>query len=253
MRLARKLKVLCLSLAVIFAIGAMAASPAGAIDELVMEGATSAWLKGTSHNNVFKITGSEVEVKCTTSQFTGTIGVFGTEATVLPAYSGKINETPHSSPDCSTNFGTDAIVDVNDCHYVVTGETEKFDPGADAEVWIQCPVGQVIEITTTLGCIIRVPTQTPTIGGVIYKNLPDHPGGKAIEVVATVTGIQFTSNNTFICQLVGIPAAGDKGDYTGSVVITGFKDLGTSSTGTEDPLTTPKVGNQIPIMVDEVP
>ncbi|HEY5815829.1 MAG TPA: hypothetical protein VIS95_05755 [Solirubrobacterales bacterium] len=179
-------------------------------------------LTGTTHDNIFNIPGGS-SFQCTTSSFDGTALHGASTATVLPTYNGIVNETPHTNVKCTASLGS-VTVDVNGCHYKLTGNTTGSDSGTDAIVWIECPAGQVIKITGPLGCSISVPSQTPTSGGVVYDNVSSHPGGSAIKVTATSTGITFTA--TANCGFVGIPSHGDNATYVGTVTATGYVDKG---------------------------
>jgi len=247
----RNLKALGLALVALFAMGVLTASVASAANDQFTTTKTTAWATGTSHDNIFKITTSPNanEFKCTTSQFTATIENKKTEATVLASYTGKTNATPHTSVECNATIGS-VKVDMNDCHYKLTGFTDKEHPALskkfDAKIWITCPAGKEIVITGPLGCTVKVHEQTPTEGGVVYRNLPLHAGKPAVEVEATVTGITYTSD------CIGIPAEANNADYNGTVVVTGFED---DSIQNPDPkeLTKPVEGLQIPIEVTSDP
>lgn len=242
----RNLKALGLTLAAMLVIGAMSASVASALTtDVFTAGKTKVWATGTSHNNVFTMTGPNKSVECTTSKFTGTIENETTKATVLAAYNGKINEALPHGIECS-GLGSPEIK-MNHCHYLLTGETNKEDPGVankDAEAHITCEAGKSIEIVTTIGVTIKVPAQTPTTGGVAYKKLPTHSGGEAVEVIATVTGLTYSCAPTFTCTLGGLPHHGQDADYVGSVQVTGYEHLG----GT---FTSPTEGARVPITFHE--
>jgi hypothetical protein len=51
---------------------------------------------------------------------------------IRASYTGKINETPHGTPCTGTGTGTggDLTYDMNDCHYVFTGNTTGADAGS---------------------------------------------------------------------------------------------------------------------------
>jgi hypothetical protein len=224
----------------------MTASAASATDVFTTATGGSAWLTGTSHNNKFTLGNTSFE--CTTSKFTSTVESGSSTATTLPNYTGRINETPHGTA-CDATIGN-VTIDVNDCHYVLTGNTTGSDNGGtDATVWIQCPTGQSIKITSSLGPVISVPTQTPTEGGVTYTNVPNHEGSgqSGVLVTATSTGITATCAPAFGCGLAGIPTHSNSSKYTGTVQVTGYEDLGTNSVPPEDALTTPIEGNKISI------
>ena len=163
--------------------------------------------------------------------------------TIDPTYTGEVNETPHNTAHRCSAPGGDQIYDMNGCHYILTGTTTGHDPVGtpDATVWIQCPVGQVIKITQPgTGITIQVPPQTPTTGGVTYANLPNHPGGAAVKVTFTMTGITSLCHPAFTCGLAGFPTHSNTTTYTGTVTLTGYED--------PDGLPTPVIeGARIPI------
>jgi hypothetical protein len=218
----RNLKALGVALVAVFAMAAMAASAASAVQ---VDHFTSLEAKtivtGVSHDNKFTVTPS-TSFECTTSKFYGTFLNGATEATAEPVYEGIKNETPHTNPKCTASIGQ-VTVHMNGCDYNLTATTSNEHPTGsgkfDAPVWIICPVGQEITITGPLGCVIHVHAQTPTSGGVTYTNLPNHAVKKAIQINVTVTGITFTATNC-----IGLPAEGNDADYTGSVIVTGYKD-----------------------------
>jgi hypothetical protein len=244
----RNLKALGLALIAVFAMGAVVASSASAVaDDHFTTTKPSALVTGVSHNNKFEITGGP-KFECTTSKFTGTFLNNSTEITIDPEYTGKIGHTPHNtSPtvaaECNATGG-DITVDMNGCHYDLTGNTTGLDKGlVDATVWITCPAGQVIKITQLgTGVTLSIPAQTPTVGGVTYHNLSGHAGGAAVEVTATATGITYNCAPAFACFVAGAGSHGNDSDYTGSVIGTGYED--------KDGLPTPITeGPQIPISV----
>jgi hypothetical protein len=246
----RNLKALGLALVAVFATAAMTASAASASDAFTSK-VEKTIVTGTSHDNAYTLTGANATFKCTTSQFTGTVINKSTEATVLPKYTGILEKTPHESHECSATLGN-VTWDTNDCHYILTGNTDKEDVAdktgkKDAKTWITCPkdvngVEKEITITGALGCTIHIPSQTPTEGGVIYANLPTHTGGSAVKVTMTVTGLTYTATSQ--CGLVGIKTEGNDMDWTGTVTLTGYEDLEFAEEGTKV-----KEGAQIPIEV----
>jgi hypothetical protein len=244
----RNLKALGLALFALFAMGAMTASAASAAD-LFTTGKEHAILTGTSHDNIFTTTWNNSSFKCTTSQFTATTEEIENPttktkevvATVLPSYTGIPKKTPHETK-CEATIGT-VTVDMNDCHYVLTGNTTKEDlkdktGKKDAEVWITCPSGKEIEITGPLGCIVSVPGVTPTEGGVIYTNIV----GGTVTVTATVTGITYTANAA--CQLAGFTKEDNDADYVGTVTVAGWEDK-----SVKGELTKPVEGSALSISV----
>jgi hypothetical protein len=233
----RNLKVLGLALVAAFAMSAVAASTASAVaNDHFTTTKASALVTGVSHDNKFQITGGPA-FECTTAKFTGTFLNNATEITVDPEYSGKTNHTPHNTApidfrECN-GVGGDLTVDMNGCHYDLTGNTTGLDNGAvDATVWITCPAGQVIKITQ-LGT------------GVTYTNLPNHSGGKAVKVTVTATGITYNCAPAFACFVSGAGSHGNDTDYTGTVTATGWEDKSANTV----PLTPITEGLQIPIEV----
>jgi hypothetical protein len=214
----RNLKVLGLALGAVFAFSAMAASSASAIDTFTVEGGGSVAVSGLSHNNKFEITGPGTNVKCTTSTFSGTATNGASSLTITPTYTGKVEETPHGVP-CTSSIGT-ATIDMNSCDYDLTGTTTGSDTGTDAIVSITCPANTEIVITNSTGLNLKIPAQTPTSGGVTYTN----EAGK-VNVKATSTGITYTCESAFLCNVAGIATEGNTADYTGNVVASGAKNI----------------------------
>jgi hypothetical protein len=226
----RRLKALELTLGVVFAMGALGASGAGGtVDHFTTTTGGPALLTGASHDHVFRITNGAktiAEFNCTTSRFGGTAVSGGTNLTVDASYTGKVNETPHGTP-CSSSLG-DVTVEMNGCDYDISGETTGEDPigSFDATVWITCPGANKIQVTyAPLGVTLSIPAQTPTSGGVTYKNLVNHAGASAIEARMTATGFEYSCAPATICMLAGIPANGKTVDYTGTLVATCYEDL----------------------------
>jgi hypothetical protein len=225
----RNLKALGLALVAVFAMSALSASSASAVDHFTntLGAGKPALLTGTSHGHEFKITPNIASFGCTTSKFTGTAFDGSAEVTVDPEYTGTFNQTPHET-HCNSSLGK-ITVDMNGCHYVLTGNTTGEDPpvvGKDATVWITCPGTNKISMTNTgTGVTITIPPQTPTKGGVVYTNLPNHAGGAAIEVHATITGITFECHPTFLCTLGGISHHSNDADYTGTLIATCYEDI----------------------------
>jgi hypothetical protein len=218
----RNLKALGLALVAVCALGALAASSASAVTDVVTTPAGNTWVTGTSHDNKLTIPGKS-EVKCTTSKYFATVKNGDTHLTVGATYSGIIGETPHTNPDCTVEgvINTTALVAMNGCDYELTGTTTGLDAGkTDATVSVICPVGKKIEIKTTAGCTVSVPTQTPTVGGVAFTNKVPVAGKVTIDI--TATGVTYSTN--FACQLAGLSAEANDALFTGTVVTEGFVD-----------------------------
>ncbi len=220
----RNLKALGLALAAVFAFSALSASAASATNDHFTAEKETALLTGVSHDNVFQRTASGTKFECTTSKFAATIKNGDTQATVDATYNGTKGITPHTT-HCTSSAGN-VTIDMNGCHYILTGSTTKLDPTADAEVWITCPEGKQIQITSSLGVTISVPAQTPTGGGVSYANIANHAGsGKTgVKVTATVTGITASCAPALACAFGGVPSHANDYEYNGTVNITGYED-----------------------------
>jgi hypothetical protein len=238
----RKLKALGLSLVAVFAMSAVVASSASAATDLLTTTKASALMTGVGQNHIFNITGV-ASFQCTTSKFTATATNNSSEVTVDPEYSGKVNETPHGT-GCTASLGSATEVRTNGCHYKLSGVTVggSTTVGGDGPVWIVCPGTSKIEIASSLGVTISIPSQTPTAGGVSYVNVPNHPGGSAVQVKATAEGITYTCAPVLTCAIGGIAMHGNNADYSGAVTMTGYED----TDGLPTPITE---GVQIPIEV----
>jgi hypothetical protein len=226
----RKLKALGLALGAVFAMGAMMASTASAIDVFTNAAKTETdILTGFSHDNVFKL-GGGVSFECTTAKFAGTAKHGDTFVTAEAVYTGTPSVVRHTEHCLGSPGNQKLTIDMNGCHYDLSGNTEVTSDGTDAQIWITCPEvagkREEIKITSSLGVTLSVPEQTPTAkkGGVVYDNLPTHAGGAAIKVTATVTGITYTCAPAFSCALGGISTEANDAAYTGSVTVTCFKD-----------------------------
>ena len=210
----RNLKALGLALVAVFALSAMAASSASAVDK-VTTGVSPAVLTGVSELGQFKITTpGEPNVRCTTSKYNVKVASGASEITIEPTYEGTLGVTPHAH-HCNLSFAgaNEATVDLNGCDYDLKGETTGSDNGTDATVSVTCPAGQEITITTNVGCTFHIPPQTPTSGGATTTN----KSGK-VEVKVTSTGITYTTSGAF-CALGGLPAEGNNADYTDTVLM----------------------------------
>jgi hypothetical protein len=223
----RNLKVLGLVLGAVFAFSAAAASTASAVDTLTTAGQQNAIITATSHDHKFEITSTKTQVKCTTSVFSATAKNGASTITVEPTYFGTEKTTPAhaANEDCNASAPASwAIVDMNGCDYELTGHTTGKGVGTDATVWVKCPVGKEITITTNVGCTIHIHEQTPTEGGVTYINETDAGGKKVVKIKVTATGITYSAP-AFACALGGIPSESNNSDYTGTAIAACFEDL----------------------------
>jgi hypothetical protein len=216
----RNLKAFGLSLVAMFALGAMSASAASAVDVVTTEG--TALVTGVGHDHEFKYyTVSNVNFRCTTSRFAATVVNGASETTVDVTYSGTLNQGSNHT-HCNTNAGGTVTVDTTGCGFILTGNTDAkvytSDTKQDATVWVHCEGTNVIKITSSLGPVISVPAQTPTAGGVVYHNVANGD----VQVTATATGVTASCAPTFSCTLAGIPHHSNSTEYTGKVTMAGF-------------------------------
>ena len=210
----RNLKALGLALLAVSSMGAMTASSASAVtDIMTVDNGTQATVTAISHDHVFTTAGTKFE--CTTAKFTSTVVDGGSTFTVTASYEGTTNVVPHTT-HCAGIFGT-LTIDMNGCDYKLTGHTDAdHSPEVDSHgrIWIECPVNQEIVMTNST-CTIRVPAQTPTEGGFTYTNQLD---GTIWDVQAeiTVTGITYTATHSFACTLAGLKPEGNDATYSGN-------------------------------------
>lgn len=214
----RNLKALGCALVAVFAISALSASSATAADVFTTANGQPALLTGVTHNSQFTMTASGFKVECTTAKFAVTMKNGSTEAEINPEYTGKINETPHGV-GCSSALGS-VTLDTTGCQTQSTGQTV----GGHAIAWMTCEAGKTVKITAPIGVTLSFPAQTPTSGGATFVNLPNHPGGAAIQATGTFSGVTYTCTPTFACTLSGIPHHGDDVDINGTVTVTGYAD-----------------------------
>lgn len=234
----RNLKAVGLTLIVVFAVSAMAASSAWAANDHFTTTKEKALLTGVGTDNGFHYPNG-VGYECATARLTGTFLNNSTEMTIDPTYTGQFGEPTHNTEH---QCGKIAI-DMNACHYVLTGNTTGVDEGStDGTVWITCPGTNVLKITQSgFGITIQIPPQTPTTGGVTYTNQEEN-GKKVIRLQITMTGITSLCHPAFICGLVGFSTHENNTTFTGTAVLTGYEDLD----GLPTPITE---GTQIPIEV----
>jgi hypothetical protein len=234
----RNLKALGLALGAVFALGALMASSASAVDTLTTA-VSPAIVTGFTSIGEFSITSPITRVQCTTATGGGTVKTGSSVATAEATYIGKLNTTPHPNNECTgAGLISSATVNMNGCDYDITGNTTGKDitdaskgTVPDATVWVTCPAGKHIIITTNLGCTLTIPEQTPTEGGVTYTN--ETVGGKKqVTGHATITGTTYTTDG-FACALGGLPSEANNTDYTGTAVAKAYEDLG----GTKHPFT----------------
>jgi hypothetical protein len=223
----RNLKALGLAMVAALALSAVAVSGAQAVENhhLTVQTAPAIITAEDHVNNRFVITGGEHEVECTTAKYKGTVpDATSTEVTVTPEYSGCKVDPP---------FGPSATVDVNHCAYILTGDTNA---NGHAPVHVECSGEPQSEITITYSlfgssCVVHVPAQTPTGGGVHYtQTVNPTTNKKDVTVNVTVEGIHYKETGSGFC-----PATheGIDGTLNGAVTAQAYLDNGSAQTGTE--------------------
>lgn len=142
--------------------------------------------EGGLHENVLLDDRLELGFTCETANYTANFfGTTVTEVTVIPAYA-----------NCElTHNGGQVSINMNSCSYILT---IGFKPETkDQAVHLECPAGK--EVTVSFNpplvgeCIIHIPPQTPTSGGVVYKTTVTN-GKHSLTLEVTASGIK--SNRT---------------------------------------------------------
>ncbi len=234
----RNLKILGLALVAMAAIGAMSAQGAFAAEEFLH------WHPGKENPHAVVLTGEQDPAA--PSQVTRLFTNAGVEKASVTCeglkLEGTVEGVTHESPEtgltvtsqtttlhpeyskCKSSLGSEATVNSHKCHYHFEGK--ETAAGGVQPAGIECPEGEFIEISTA-GCTVKVGSQAAntTEGGVHYVN--NKPAGTNewdLTAEANQKAVNFTSSA--LCQLVGIPAKGEKSTYEGKQTIKGFEDLG---------------------------
>jgi hypothetical protein len=130
-----------------------------------------------------------------------------------------------SADTCPGPFGTEPKIEMNGCNYRYTAGVTIGTTGMETTgtTHIVCPAGQQIVIKAP-GCTIKVPTQTPTGGHVIYRTITTTPQNH-VTLEATLTGITYSTSGL----LCGTHADETNGTYTGNVTFKAFDSTGTQT------------------------
>jgi hypothetical protein len=251
----RKLKALGLALVAVFAMSAVAASGAQATnffhshvnvssasaDRVIITAENKIGASGTVSPHEFTPAPGSEAVKCSSAVFEGTEiagashvvtdksepfthttissikTITGTSQTVTPTYS-----------NC-TFAGGAASVTTTGCHYRFTSETNGAGQGG---VHVECDGSNKI-IVSAVGCEIKIGTQTPTKGGVVYTSeTSSTTSTRDVKVKSEQGGISYVTNGALSCFLAGIGSGGSEGEYKGEATAKAFEDSVASSTGT---------------------
>jgi hypothetical protein len=218
----RNLKALGLSLFVLFALNAIAASTAFAIVDTFTSETKTTVVTGSSTTPIeFSIPKTNTKIKCWTNTFSGTLSKpEAGEMTLRPTHFGTEKEA--SSKNCEIG-GAPVEARINGCDYKFSGSTTGEEEGkVVAPLQIECPEGKRIELVLSFGCIFKIPAQVPTAGGLTYENGIANEKGD-ISTKLQVTGITYESPAVACFGLSGVKE-GDNMVITGSVTISGYKD-----------------------------
>ena len=212
-----KLKALSLGLVAAFAISAIAASSALAVE-------VPAKFTSTKEHTILSATAINNQVFTTTAGTTECTAVAVDEATMATGVESAITATP-TYTGCIGFLPSSVTIRVTmtSCDYKFTSEVPA---GREhAELHIECTTaGDEIDWEAKfLGVFVqclKVPPQTPTGGGVTYAN----SGIDHIKIKATVTGIKYTEVGA--CG----PGTANDGAYFGEVTVSGKDTEGNTAT-----------------------
>lgn len=223
----RNLKALGLALLAAFALSAIAAQGALAAENHEFTATDSPVDLTGSQEGLHEFTAGKPKTTCTEANFSGT---------VANPTSDKVRVTPTYGGHCTLGS---LAVEVNNnkgggeaekhCEYVFDSDTTSNGEVEDAPVSVDCNHEGSITITNAAStCVVHI---SDTSGGnTVNQNLHgvtfDKEGSGAEEdllVTATVTGIHFVATGG-ACILLGIPATGNNGTYTGDTTVRGYED-----------------------------
>jgi hypothetical protein len=188
---------------------------------------------GGKATNVLEITSRGTKVECEGASYIGTTeGTEVTEVKVHPTYTG-----------CAA-FGIAATIDTKGCDLLLTGETDAEKHG---RVHVICNVGHVIEITIpTISCTLKIHEQTPTEGGLTYRNVVVGPSD--VEATASIKGITYERVGNGVLCAAGAPSEGNDTDLSTKVTVKSFEDKGCTGNLTEETLSCSE-GSQVGLVV----
>jgi hypothetical protein len=218
----RNLKVLGPVLFAILVLNAMVASVASGTDLFTSETKTTVVTGSSTTPIEFSIPKTNTKIKCWTTTLSGTLSESAaSELTLHPTHSGTEKEP--TSKSCELAPGIPIEFKMHGCDYKFPGATlaEEEEKHA-AMLHIECPVGEEIEVLLPLGCTLRIPAQTPTAGGMTYKNKTSSEKG-VVFVELKATGVTYTSTGT-ACLGLGMTSEGDSLMISGSWTLSGYKD-----------------------------
>ena len=221
----RRLKEICLTLAVGVALSAVLASAASA-EFTTGADSTNLTAEGVSETQKFVITnGTEVDGESSCNEVSIANGGEG-----LGTAEESITIEPEYGGDCTLSIGEstfEAKVDTNGCHYLLTAHTEEAvhiicsnEEETEAE-------GESIEITAKiLGSFrecFKIHAQTPTEPVIHYINTADPESGKQ-NVLMTIAVKGITYERVGLCK--GEVNESNDADYEGEIAVSGHDGEG---------------------------
>jgi len=211
----RKFKFLGLALVAVFAMSAVGASAASATVEFHSESAPVT-LTGTQEgeSNAFDVQFGEV--KCKVAEYNGTtVKTTDTTVSVTPNFEG------------CTFAGVATIIDVNGCTFLIHVNNEG--PPYKGTVDVVCPAGMQMVVTGGTKCIVDVPAQTGK-GPISFTDLGTGATREVTLGLSEIQNITYTQTpGTGVGKCGTVETGGGK--YTGSAIVTGESDPGTTHIG----------------------
>jgi hypothetical protein len=234
-KMKRTLKALGLALAAIFAMSALLAQGAQAVETTEhtfnSEVENTVLTGGLDPGFEDEFTAGSATFKCTPVVFEGTVaGKAVDTVTVTPTYGST------TKPSGCSGGGQEIIVHTNHCAYNFDSDT-VLTPGTEEEhapVEIECSGTEENEITITIpsiGVTLHMPAQKPA-DGVRYTNI-GAGATREVTVHTTAKSIKGTCKGVN-CFLIGLANGKEftNATYNGTEKIAGYVDEGKPTTGT---------------------
>jgi uncharacterized protein affecting Mg2+/Co2+ transport len=222
----RNLKAFGLVLVAAFAMSAVMASASSAAGIFTWGNTTQkiTAVQDTGEGGKQIFTTTPGTVTCNEVTGSATIAKGTTESTEVLSSSITYNNSG-SADTCPGPFGTQPKIEMNGCNYRFTAGQTIGTSGKETTgtAHIVCPAGQQIVINAT-GCTIKVPTQTPTGGHIIFKTIITTPQNH-ITIETTLSGITY-SDSGLLC---GTHADETNGTYTGNVTFVASDSTGAAT------------------------
>lgn len=216
-KMTRNLKAIGLALCAAFAMSAVAAASASAVEDHITSSASTTNLSVASNTpqKFFATTNNAEEfIECKKVSVSGSLpSTTNTEVTVKPQYDECMAHKPGVTVSATV---TDTE---KNCHYTFKGLTqESVTPGEHATVNLDCDGTTGIEVHLTAFKFKCIAVQDQSLVGVKYANAANGD----VKLTATVHGIQSETISSTACS------AGEHNDglYTGEVTVAGKDTAG---------------------------